>query len=216
MSTILTVNEVKKIKRMHFRRGMSTRLIAKYFGIGKSTVGDIVSGDTWKNIQISDIRNVEVTPKMIEQFASRYVIDKKTGCWNWQNNNANVIFCINRIGYKAAQVSLLIYRDLTPQKNDCATHTCGNPLCVNPYHLKYENAGDLVRQVYRAKTNYQSKCINPEFTRKRDATLTMDQVQKIRDMYATKQYSYTDLSIIFSVSRITIRNLTQNYVLNIK
>jgi len=45
-NSVLTVQKVRDIRRL-YRAGHSQRKIAAYFGIGKSTVGRIVRGETW-------------------------------------------------------------------------------------------------------------------------------------------------------------------------
>lgn len=50
MASILTARQVKTIRSLA-KKGRSQRDIAWQFGVGRSTVFDVVSGKTWKNVR---------------------------------------------------------------------------------------------------------------------------------------------------------------------
>ena len=47
----LTEKEVREIK-IRLKNGETTRAIAKMYGLGKSTIGSISSGENWKHVVI--------------------------------------------------------------------------------------------------------------------------------------------------------------------
>lgn len=98
-----------------------------------------------------------------ERFAERYLVDKETGCWNWVAN-------VNKKGYGiiageingkryvpkgqqmlAHRVSWIIFRGDIPHSDAAhgtvVMHTCDNPRCVNPKHLRLGTQSDNVKDM---------------------------------------------------------------------
>lgn len=67
-------------------------------------------------------------------------IDMKTPdvCWNWKsakNKQGYGMICIDRKGVLAHRVAYSIFKGEIPP-GMCVMHTCDNPSCCNPYHLR--------------------------------------------------------------------------------
>lgn len=72
------------------------------------------------------------------RFEDKYQFDKDTGCWNWtayKDEHGYGTFWFNNIMTKAHRVSFELYVDPIP-KGMYILHTCDNPSCVNPLHLR--------------------------------------------------------------------------------
>jgi len=106
---------------------------------------------------------------------------------------------VHRLAYKS------IYGNISDKIN--VLHTCDNRKCCNPNHLflgtDKDNAIDKVR-----KGRQQRLCgeLNGR------CKLTNEQVKEIRILYSTNNYSYTQLSNKYNVTKANISNII-NYKL---
>ena len=85
----------------------------------------------------------------------RYVVDGKTGCWNWIGSK-------NQLGYgivvlaglskniAAHRLSLALYKGFDPNSDLNVLHRCDNPSCINPDHLfvgdAFDNMADMMEK----------------------------------------------------------------------
>lgn len=118
-----------------------------------------------------------------------------TGCWSWeglQDRDGYGIFTIKGKKFRAHRIVHELVNGLLDEK-EVVLHTCDNPQCCNPAHLRRgtqeENMRDKVNKG-RATT--------------RKNVLTKEAVLMIREMYAAKQATQEALSKIFEVTRENI------------
>jgi len=153
----------------------------------------------------SGIYKRKTPPTATERFHQRYIIDPKTGCWNW---TATLIksgggYGQIDIGKKkriyAHRLSYLIhYGPFDDSLFVC--HKCDNSKCVNPKHLflgtQAANMKDMVAKGRRARGEavFQSKLTEPE-------------VVEIRKKYKPGVVTQTFLADEYSVSQSTIREI---------
>ena len=97
------------------------------------------------------------------RFFSRFLVDEKTGCWNWQGAPSNwgygvIAGPINGKRYVkkgqqmlAHRVSWIIHYGDIPEgegsHGTCVMHKCDNRLCVNPDHLMLGTQSDNVKDM---------------------------------------------------------------------
>lgn len=126
-------------------------------------------------------------------------------CWEWQGPNDSGQgygrFKVNGIPYIAHRVSYeLHYGAISDDQFVC--HHCDNPKCVNPYHLflgtPQDNAADMF-----AKQRHVHGALHPF------AKLTDEEVQKIRELYATGNYRQRDIGSMFGVCKTTIGTIVR-------
>lgn len=88
----------------------------------------------------------------IDYLKSRIVIDKKTGCWNWQGSKGRQGYGVKRIGDRLIKTHRLFYELLVGKikKNKKVCHKCDNPSCCNPEHLfigtQRKNMQDMMKK----------------------------------------------------------------------
>jgi hypothetical protein len=120
-------------------------------------------------------------------FEKAYVIDEKTGCWNWQHY-------VGRSGYGSVTISgrtLAAHRYSYErykgpiQKGTSLDHLCRNRACVNPEHL----------EPVIAAVNTQ---------RGKGTKLSKTQVVEIRKLASTGKYTQAEIARLFSVSRSNV------------
>ena len=155
---------------------------------------------------------MRIIDKAKERFLKYVVRPENTEqCWVWTGHlkpeGYGRIKINGRFEY-AHRVSYVIHVGKIP-KGLWVLHHCDNPNCVNPKHLYIGNHADNMRdrttrgrgvnQVYKGESNPNAK-------------LTWDNVNTIRNMYATGQYTYVQLGEIYNVGFFSIgRIIRQNY-----
>jgi len=141
-----------------------------------------------------------------DRFESKVERIPFMGCWIWTG-------ALNERGYgvigrgargtgndKAHRVAYRIYRGEIPE-GKIMLHKCGNPICVNPWHLEpgthKENSQDMVRM----GRHYQP---NNRGTNATWAKLDEEKVKEIRAAKGGKKGTGTAIARKFNVSKSAI------------
>lgn len=137
----------------------------------------------------------------IERFKQKYILSEN-GCWEWQAANNKQGY--GSFGYEgrtqlAHRVSYKLF--IGEIFEDCMIlHSCDNPKCVNPFHLRKGNRSDNMLEMY-AKNRNTDRSFENNFNRK----LTLKDVEFIRENTDLMQ---KELASKFGVSRSTILRIT--------
>jgi len=137
-------------------------------------------------------------------------IDKKgeVDCWLWTGNKT--LSGYGRIGHngKYFRVHRLVYIQTygeIPNDKPYITHICNNPLCCNPSHLKADTPkGNSQYMVDCDRQTKGEKC--------KRSNLTMEDIDEIRCLYNTGQYSYEMLAEMFSITKPNIAFIIRNEI----
>jgi hypothetical protein len=89
----------------------------------------------------------------IERFNEKYIVDEKTGCWNW-------IACFEKSGYahftdkdgKPCRAHRFSYEYFVGPLNSNLEicHSCNNKGCVNPNHLRQDTkSSNTIDKIYQ-------------------------------------------------------------------
>lgn len=148
------------------------------------------------------VRNNE---EQFEHLRNR-TVENWTGCWLWVGSVSKQGY--GTVGWKNKnwQAHRLMYT-LTVGKIEeglLIRHLCGNRLCCNPTHLATGTYGDN-----SADTAKHGNCyFTNKFAGKTEvsdlAMFTEEQVYQIREMFASEQYTTTELGAVFSTSSTVI------------
>ena len=148
------------------------------------------------------------------RFWSRIDVRDLDECWPWLGakfRNGYGQFWLAGYNVKASRVALTLEKEASGL---CALHSCDNPPCCNPTHLRWgtdlENRTDAVIRGRTAKGEKHWHVIHPELTLKGSkhprAKLTDECVMKIRLDPRTLLAIATEYQVAFqTVSRIKRR-----------
>lgn len=99
------------------------------------------------------------------------VTNSNVGCWYWRKSNNNFgygYFRINKKTYLAHKIALIFWNNGKEEPGLQALHSCDNPACCNPKHLRWgtpkDNIYDAIERghhkkppIFRGEAHPQSK-----------------------------------------------------------
>lgn len=142
----------------------------------------------------------------LERFEAKVFIDQNSGCWLWMAGTFGDrygAFKFKRKTHKASRVALALKLGRWP--SGMALHSCDNPCCVNPDHLRegtaLENARDRNGRGRHShgESHYAAK-------------LTTSQVREIRILASNKTQSIRQIAEAFSISRIVVWKIAHGVI----
>lgn len=164
-------------------------------------------------MSIEHLNEVLLDPEMTEslkrRFAAKVKVEEDSECWPW------VAKAVARYGYgrmtagrgrylRAHQVAWALKNGPIPD-GAVIRHTCDNPACCNPSHLKIgtqaENIGDAVRRGRNSPPPHRTGEAHPS------AKLTARQVEEIRASQETLEMA----AARYGVSSKTIWRIRKNH-----
>lgn len=155
MGVKLSSKQVISIRSL-IDEGLSQRAIAKYYNVGKSTIGDIASNHTWKDVILNQrklLNEIIFDDNTIERFESQIVKNRSNKCWHWIGNKT---FSYKHHGYTPSHIALKIYKDTYVPIDKVIVRSCNDSKCVNPDHLSMVKKADFIRANYHS-SNPNSK-----------------------------------------------------------
>ena len=144
---------------------------------------------------------------LAEMVLARTAIYDRKSCWPWtafrdQDGYGNL--CISPGGrnrnFRAHRLAWRLDRRKLIPPGKVVMHTCDNPPCMNPAHLRLgtmrSNRADCV-----------TKGRNAQGVTHAAARLTEEDVLTIRDVYAKRQAIQSELARIYGVGQVTISKI---------
>jgi hypothetical protein len=127
-------------------------------------------------------------------------VEKTDKCWNWigyKNRDGYGILSINGKGERVHR-QVLIQSGIDLGENDIVMHTCDNPACCNPDHLKIgthrDNQLDKISKSRQARGEKQGA-----------SKLTEEEVLYCRKIYAEGNVTYKELAKAHGVCKDTMQ-----------
>lgn len=137
-----------------------------------------------------------------DKILNNIQVNKETECWEWQkstNTDGYGSFVLHGTLYSVHRLSYELFVNKIPI-NKQILHSCDNPACCNPTHLRVGTLYDNVQD--RQDRNRQARGI----THGRHK-LTEEEIISIRNLYATGKYIQQDIADEFNISRSHICNI---------
>jgi len=139
------------------------------------------------------------------RFVEKILVDD--GCWLWMASKQSKgygQFRYNGTTKRAHRVSWELFVGEIPS-GLCVLHHCDEPSCVNPAHLflgtPLDNTRDMIR---KGRDKHDPPQIGEEH---HNSKVTELDVIRMRELYSSGNYRYTDLAAIFNISKITVGNI---------
>lgn len=162
----------------------------------RNTYASKVSHERYKK-KVENQTSPEKKAEMQERF--EHFFAKTEGCWNWLGAKKDKLlygtFRFRNKMYIAHRVSFTLYRGEIPEKK-LVLHTCDNPSCVNPEHLKIGTHLDNQHDK-RAR----GRCVGEK--------LTEQHVKEIKQLIKDGLKG-GEIGRRYKVSRTTIANIRNN------
>ena len=130
----------------------------------------------------------------IKSFSDRLELDEETGCWNWTGARARDGYGRMKRGGKSIAAHRYAFEKLVAPIPDgaCVLHSCDNPACCNPDHLRVGSQKDNIHDAIN-----RGRFVAPR------QKLTLAQVDEIKSSSASNR----ELGECFGVHATTIRDV---------
>ena len=148
-------------------------------------------------------------------FIDQIEVGQPTECWNWTGHisgNYGVIRLRN-VAYPAHRIAWMAHYQQDLSATDVIMHTCDNPKCCNPAHLRKGTAADNVRDMYNkgrqpqyTKRQLQNMRVQSSIT-KGHKVLTLEEAKNVRALYNSGRYTQSMLAQAYGVARSTISRI---------
>lgn len=152
--------------------------------------------------------------KHIRRFLKYVKVNRETGCWEWIGNIEGKFgygrFHVRSNGrfksYSAHRMAYELYYNKLIPEGMCILHKCDNPKCVNVLACLFlgtiqDNIKDMDSKGRRANSHGEGNS---------NAKITWNQVNEIRRLYATGQFTYKQLVKIFNITIASISLIILN------
>ena len=135
-----------------------------------------------------------------------HVLKVPEGCWEWtasKNSDGYGQFKFEHNMLKAHRISYRIYEGpITPGLS--IAHSCDNPGCVNPKHLKM-----VTHQVNMDDREAKGRGHNKAGEANGRSILTADDVRAIRKLYPEGKHTQREIGSMFGISHVVVSKVVR-------
>ena len=119
--------------------------------------------DRWANPEVRQKMLDSRKRPLAERLAKFRIVKDDEECWGWSGTNNGVGYGYLRIDKRlrlATHVALEVDNRPMPDGGACALHSCDNPPCTNPKHLRW---GTFAENTQDALDRNRMKRVNGQF-----------------------------------------------------
>ena len=128
------------------------------------------------------------------------------GCWEWQKGKDGGGYGSISIRRKSKSAHIVAFQLFVGPTNGLfVLHSCDNPPCCNPSHLFLGTHTDNMQDMYKKGRGANRKGESHPL-----AKLTQVQVDQIRSLYATGEYSQAKLAVMYNMTGSGIGRIVKN------
>lgn len=152
---------------------------------------------------------------VLDRFEEKYIVSSN-GCWEWTASTDNTgygVFYYQKKLWRAHRFSYFYFVDdslsgptSVVDYNNVIMHMCDNRICVNPDHLalgtQQDNVLDCLKKGRFVVASHANEN-NPS------VKLTNNQVEEIRKLYETGNYTQVTLGDMFGVRQTHISRIVR-------
>lgn len=143
-----------------------------------------------------------------KSYWSKVNVQQSTACWIWSKaRNAAGYGTVGWLGktYPTHRVAAYLHGIIpTLESKDCILHSCDNPPCCNPAHLRAGTQAENMRDMVGRKRSNKAR---GEASGR--AKLTAVQVKDIRERYMLDEVTQSYLAKMFGVSTLAINSIVR-------
>lgn len=177
----------------------------------------MLGADVWhlfgKDGEALTIKNIEIDRACLGRFISGVNVLGDELCWDWERSVNNKGYGMTSVGSDQRRAIVLTHRlswilaNQAPISNGAMVlHSCDNPRCANPLHLRLGTAKDNARDAI-TRGRFRSPLAYGESmpgSSNHNAKLTEDIVRSIRARYAAGGVTCKEIGAEYGVSGATI------------
>lgn len=152
------------------------------------------------------------TPNLMWRIERLSVPEPNTGCWLWLGDSVRGGYGRIRLGKTKvlAHRAALAANIGTLSSVDLVLHSCDQPSCVNPDHLRVgthaENMAERNRKGRQAKGDRHPRLSGEACGTSR---LTNSQVREIRRIYSSGSMSQQTIATVFGIGQTTVSTIVR-------
>jgi hypothetical protein len=129
-------------------------------------------------------------------------INTTTGCWDWMKASKEEGYGTISVLNKTVSTHRLSYEVFVgPTNGNWVLHSCDNPRCINPFHLRIGNAKDNSRDRF-LRGRHRTRCS----ALSNQGLLNPEKVREIRSKSASG-INHKSLSLEYGVTRTAISQI---------
>lgn len=155
---------------------------------------------------------MKIPEKLLKKKIMANIEKKKSGCWEW--TRAKVLYGTLWDGEKMQPVHRLSYELFKSKKKvpkgRVVMHSCDNPPCVNPKHLKEGTNQENMIDARRRRTVWQVRPYFRNPLKGHTTKLNWNKVDEIRKIFSSGEFGYKELGDRFGVAGFTIKLIVTN------
>jgi hypothetical protein len=144
--------------------------------------------------------------KYYNRFHNYWEHDINSDCWLWTGatttrGHGQMTIRYSGMSYvpTASRLSYMLHNCLVPPdiEGQLVIHNCNKKICVNPDHLRLGTEADNHRDAVVDMVNPLQK-------------LSVDDAREIRELWATGEYTQSELANAYGVAQSSISNVVRN------